>query len=135
MRAGPKRAPSSPPDTPEPMKRRPFSRRVFSRRIVSVQSAVPPSMIMSFCSKSGPSGGPASEKNTIAPKTKSGALQPEVGVFGRLHQDDNLARLRERTDEFLEGFGAEKTAGRVRVFGDELLGFFRGAVVNRNPEA
>jgi hypothetical protein len=51
MSDGPKRAPSSPPDTPEPMKRRPFSRRAFSRRMVSVQSALPPSMMMSPCSK------------------------------------------------------------------------------------
>ncbi len=53
IREGPKRAPSSPPDTPEPMKRRPFSRSAFSRRIVSVQSELPPSTTMSPGSSSG----------------------------------------------------------------------------------
>ncbi len=52
---GPKRAPSSPPETPLPMNRRPFSRSAFSRRIVSVQSALPPSITMSPASSSGTS--------------------------------------------------------------------------------
>ncbi len=55
MSDGPKRAPSSPPDTPEPMKRRFFSRSAFSRRMVSVQSALPPSITMSPASSSGTS--------------------------------------------------------------------------------
>ena len=50
---GPKRAPSSPPETPEPMKRQLFGVAAFSRRIVSVQSALPPSMMMSSCSSGG----------------------------------------------------------------------------------
>ena len=51
IRDGPKRAPSSPPDTPEPMKRRPLALSSFSRRMVSVQRALPPSMMMSPGSK------------------------------------------------------------------------------------
>ncbi|OQC18527.1 MAG: hypothetical protein BWX70_03491 [Verrucomicrobia bacterium ADurb.Bin070] len=35
MMAGPSSAPSSPPETPEPMKRRPLSARYFVRRMVS----------------------------------------------------------------------------------------------------
>ena len=53
IKDGPKRAPSSPPDTPEPMKRRPLAVRFFSRRIVSPQFALPPSMMMSPSSKRG----------------------------------------------------------------------------------
>ena len=55
MSEGPKRAPSSPPETPEPMNRRPFSVSAFSRRIVSSQCALPPSMMMSPASSSGTS--------------------------------------------------------------------------------
>ena len=52
MREGPKRAPSSPPETPEPINRNPFSFSIFSRRIVSVQRALPPSIMMSSGSRS-----------------------------------------------------------------------------------
>jgi hypothetical protein len=41
MSAGPKRAPSSPPETPLPMKRRPLAVSSFSRRMVSVHWALP----------------------------------------------------------------------------------------------
>ncbi len=50
---GPFRAPSSPPETPEPTKCRPFSLRSFSRRIVSGKWALPASMMMSPSSSSG----------------------------------------------------------------------------------
>jgi hypothetical protein len=75
MSDGPKRAPSSPPDTPEPMKRRPFSFSAFSRRMVSVQSALPPSMMMSPGSKSG-----------------GEAVDHGVGRLAGLDEDDGLAR-------------------------------------------
>ena len=47
MSEGPKRAPSSPPETPEPINRKPLALRAFSLRMVSVQRALPPSIIMS----------------------------------------------------------------------------------------
>ena len=43
IRDGPKRAPSSPPDTPEPTNNKPCSASARSRRMVSVKSALPPS--------------------------------------------------------------------------------------------
>jgi hypothetical protein len=44
---GPSSAPSSPPEIPAPTKLIPVSRTAFSRRIVSVNSAFPPSTMMS----------------------------------------------------------------------------------------
>jgi hypothetical protein len=94
MSDGPKRAPSSPPDTPEPMKRRPFSRSAFSRRMVSVQSALPPSMMMSPGSKRG-----------------GEAVDHGVGGLAGLDQDDGLAGLGQGGGEFLEGLGANDATG------------------------
>jgi hypothetical protein len=51
MMEGPKRAPSSPPETPVPMKRMPFSARALVRRLESVKSELPPSMMMSPASR------------------------------------------------------------------------------------
>ncbi len=51
MIEGPRRAPSSPPETPMPTKLMPVSRTAFSRRMVSVNSALPPSTMMSPGSK------------------------------------------------------------------------------------
>ncbi len=44
---GPCSAPSSPPEIPAPTKLMPVSRTAFSRRMVSVNSALPPSTMMS----------------------------------------------------------------------------------------
>ena len=55
MIEGPSRAPSSPPDTPEPTKCRPLAFSSFSRRIVSGKWALPASMMMSPSSSSGTS--------------------------------------------------------------------------------
>ena len=51
MIEGPLRAPSSPPEMPAPTKLMPVSRTAFSRRMVSVNSELPPSMMMSPGSK------------------------------------------------------------------------------------
>ncbi len=48
---GPCSAPSSPPEMPAPTKLIPVSRTAFSRRMVSVNSELPPSMMMSPGSK------------------------------------------------------------------------------------
>ena len=53
MSDGPNLAPSSPPETPLPMKRSPFSPYAFSRLIVSVQRELPPSITMSPFSRRG----------------------------------------------------------------------------------
>ena len=50
---GPKRAPVSPPETPEPINSMPLATNSFSRRIVSVHNELPPSIMMSPCSKNG----------------------------------------------------------------------------------
>jgi len=53
MMAGPLRAPSSPPETPAPMKRKPNGVSQASRRSVSVNRLLPPSMTMSSRSSRG----------------------------------------------------------------------------------
>ena len=52
---GPKRAPSSPPDTPVPMNIRPLLSRYCVRRMVSGKCEFPPSMIRSPGSRNGSS--------------------------------------------------------------------------------
>ena len=47
MMEGPLSAPSSPPETPVPMKRSPFASSSFVRRIESGKCELPPSMTMS----------------------------------------------------------------------------------------
>ena len=53
MMLGPLSAPSSPPDTPEPMKWMPCSASLACRRWVSRYSALPPSMMTSPLSRWG----------------------------------------------------------------------------------
>src|SRR4051794_11554261 len=64
---GPCSAPSSPPDTPVPMKRRPRSRHSSVRRRVSRKRELPPSITMSPSSSSGSSA-------SITPSTGAPAL-------------------------------------------------------------
>lgn len=52
---GPYRAPSSPPDTPEPTNNKPFWASALVRRWVSWYSELPPSIIISPSSKKGSS--------------------------------------------------------------------------------
>jgi hypothetical protein len=63
------------------------------------------------------------------------AVDHGVGRLAGLNEDDGLARLRQRGGEFLEGLGGDEAARGVGVLGDELVGLFGGAVVDRNPEA
>ena len=53
MMLGPSSAPSSPPDTPTPMKRMPFAAHSSVRRTVSGKCELPASMMMSPSSSSG----------------------------------------------------------------------------------
>lgn len=53
MREGPWRAPSSPPDTPEPTNNKPFSAHSSTRLAVSLYSELPPSIMMSPRSRRG----------------------------------------------------------------------------------
>ena len=50
---GPLRAPSSPPETPVPINRIPFSASALVRRVESVNSELPPSIMMSPFSRCG----------------------------------------------------------------------------------
>jgi hypothetical protein len=58
-----------------------------------------------------------------------------VGGFAGLDEDDGLAGLRKGGGELLEGLRADDATRRVGVLGDELVGLFGGAVVDRNLEA
>src|SRR5450631_2760143 len=80
MIEGPKRAPSSPPETPVPINRMPFAARSLERRFESVKSEFPPSMIMSPASRWG-------NKCSIIWSTVSPALTINItrrGRFSRL---------------------------------------------------
>ncbi len=76
MMLGPLRAPSSPPDTPTPRKRRPRSDSVLSRRWVSLKCELPPSTIVSPSSSSGVS-------SSITASTAGPALTMAMIVRGR----------------------------------------------------
>ncbi len=87
---GPRRAPSSPPETPVPMKRMPFSARPFVRRLVSVKRELPPSMMMS-------------------PFSRCGTMLIDHlvdRVAGLDHQHDAARRL-ERLNQLLDGMRAD----------------------------
>ena len=76
MMAGPLRAPSSPPDTPAPTKRRPRPDNHVSRRSVSVYRLLPPSMMMSPASMNGKS-------DSITASTAAPALTMIMTLRGR----------------------------------------------------
>src|SRR4051812_10510808 len=67
MMLGPRSAPTSPPDTPVPMKRRPRSRHSSVRRRVSRKRELPPSITMSPSSSSG-------VRSSITPSTGAPAF-------------------------------------------------------------
>ena len=118
MRDGPKRAPSSPPETPEPMKRKPFSRRAFSRRMVSVQRALPPSMMMSPGSKT-------AARPSITASVGLPAWTRMMALRGLASDAANSSRVLAPTrPPGVLGFSATN----LSVFSD-------GAVVNRDLEA
>ncbi len=72
---GPRRAPSSPPEMPAPTKLMPVSRTAFSRRMVSVNSALPPSTMMS-------PGSNASTRASITASVPAPALTMMIAVRG-----------------------------------------------------
>ncbi len=76
MMLGPLSAPSSPPEMPAPTKWRPFARTSFSRRIVSVNSALPPSTMMSPSSN-------ASVSCSMTASVPRPALTMMIAVRGR----------------------------------------------------
>ena len=85
MSDGPKRAPVSPPDTPEPIKSMPLTANSFSRRIVSVHNELPPSIIMSPCSKNG-------NKALIVTSVALPAFTNKIILRGRLILNTNEAK-------------------------------------------
>ena len=86
MMDGPLRAPSSPPETPAPMKRRPSGVSQASRRSVSVNRLLPPSMTMSSRSSSGSSC--SMTESTAAP-----ALTMSMILRGLARLATNAARV------------------------------------------
>jgi hypothetical protein len=114
MMLGPLSAPSSPPEMPAPTKWRPFARTSFSRRIVSVNSALPPSTMMS----------PSSNASVSCSMTAS--------VPG-LDHDDRGAGTLQRGGELLDRGGGDEA--RLGVLLDEVGGLLGGAVVHRDRVA
>ena len=76
MMLGPFSAPSSPPDTPTPMKRMSFSASAWKRRWVSLKNELPPSTITSPGSRWGTS-------SSITASTGSPALTMLIRTRGR----------------------------------------------------
>ena len=108
---GPWRAPSSPPDTPMPMKVRPESVSSEKRRIVSRKLALPASMTMS-----------------LADSTPRSSCDLLVDRLAGQHHDDDRARRPDRSGEFLQAVaGHHHVLQRAGVF-DEGVGARRGAV-------
>ena len=116
MMLGPFSAPSSPPDTPTPRKRRPRSFIALSRRWVSRKCELPPSTIVSPSSSSGAS-------SSITASTAGPALTMVMIVRGRSSDWTNSCGRAGAGDRPL---GA--------VLGHELLGLGRGAVVHRDRD-
>ena len=76
MSEGPLRAPSSPPEMPQPTKWMPVSRIAASRRMVSVKRALPPSTMMSPGSKT-------SVSSSMTASVAAPALTMMIAVRGR----------------------------------------------------
>ena len=87
MIAGPLRAPSSPPETPAPTKRRLKPESCASRRSVSVYRLLPPSMTMSPASSRGSSC-------SITASTAAPALTISITLRGRARLATNSGRVR-----------------------------------------
>src|ERR1700761_5843752 len=110
MMLGPLRAPSSPPDTPQPTKFRPCSRSACSRRRVSMKCALPQSTTMSPWSSSGTSSsitasvaGPAWTMMMMARGRSRLATKSARDSLGRNVPSSpwSLTRLRVRSGERL----------------------------------
>ena len=114
---GPLSAPSSPPEMPAPTKLMPVSRTAFSRRMVSVNSALPPSTMMS----------PGS-------KTFDELVDDGIRALAGLHHDERGARLLQRCGELL----VVASSGRTPASGcssSERLGLLVAAVEDRDRVA
>ncbi len=109
---GPFSAPSSPPDTPVPMKCRPDFARSLLRRMVSVKWVLPPSIRMSPFSSSG----------------RSESMVASVPCAG-LHHQQNAARFFERLDELFQRVARHELL--VGMLGHQFVGFLAAAVVHR----
>src|SRR6201992_1022942 len=110
MMLGPLRAPSSPPDTPQPTKFRSCSRSACSRRRVSMKCALPQSTTMSPWSSSGTSSsmtasvaGPAWTMMMMARGRSRLATKSLIDSLGRNVPSSpwSLTRLRVRSGERL----------------------------------
>ncbi len=106
---GPLSAPSSPPEMPAPTKLMPVSRTAFSRRMVSVNSALPPSTMMS----------PGSKTSTSSSMTASVPLPActmMIAVRGFASESANSSYA----------FGGDEAG--LGVLGGERVGLLRAAV-------
>ncbi len=83
----------------------------------------------------GPEGVAAVDDDVVGGEKGDQAVDHGVGGLAGLDEDDDLAGKADGLDEFLEGLAADEAAGGGGVFGDELLGLFDGAVVDRDFKA
>ena len=114
---GPRRAPSSPPETPVPTNRMPRSARARVRRVLSGKWELPPSMM-----------------------TSPGAEQRDQGLDELIHHrtgadhEHDLPRSGQGRDQLLEGMGADDL-GPGGGTGEELVHLAGGAVEHGHPKA
>ena len=114
---GPSSAPSSPPDTPMPMKRRFLAFSASKRRLVSVNSELPPSITMS----------PGSSSGTSSSMTSSTGLP----ALTMMMMTRGLAERRHETFQVLR----RREAALVAELLDQFVGALAMAVEKRDAEA
>ena len=109
IKLGPKRAPVSPPETPEPINSKPLAASSFSRRIVSVHNELPPSIMISPCSKNGINA-------LIVTSVALPALTSKIILRGRLMLSTNDAMSSNGNTCAAEGSFFSLLATKLRVF-------------------
>jgi len=83
----------------------------------------------------GPQGVAAIDDDVVLVQQRDEAVDHGVGGPAGLHEDDELARAFDRSNEVLEAQRGVQSARRGGVLLDELLGLRRRAVVDRDAEA
>ena len=112
---GPKRAPSSPPETPVPTYSRPLLSRYLVRRMVSGKCELPPSMIRSPGSRWG----------------SSSSIKSSTALPGLHHQHD-LARPLQQADHLFDGVRGDDGFPALGGVVQEFVDLGDGAVVRHH---
>jgi hypothetical protein len=82
----------------------------------------------------GPKGVATVDDDVPLLQQRNESVNDRVRGLAGLHEDDHLARLGDRPDEFLKRLCPHESAGGRRVFRHKPVGFLCRAVVNRNLE-